>query len=87
MLRLAYFIGNYYPKGSSQKFADDRGRGLTGARRAEASMRIGGEDSSKNGAAAGSRIFNVSTARHPSLTSFARRSSSPTGDALHSTRP
>src|SRR5262249_55440598 len=28
MLRLAYFLGNYYPKGSSQKFADDLGRGL-----------------------------------------------------------
>ena len=27
MLRLAYFLGNYYPKGSSQKFADDLGRG------------------------------------------------------------
>src|SRR5262245_43369015 len=29
MLRLAYFLGNYYPKGSSQKFADDLGRGLS----------------------------------------------------------
>ena len=28
MLRLSYFLGNYYPKGSSQKFADDLGRGL-----------------------------------------------------------
>src|ERR1700693_4049290 len=28
MLRLAYFLGNYYPKGSSQKFADDLGRGI-----------------------------------------------------------
>ncbi|MGH9718701.1 MAG: phytoene desaturase family protein [Bryobacteraceae bacterium] len=28
MLRLAYFLGNYYPKGSSQKFADDLGRAL-----------------------------------------------------------
>jgi phytoene dehydrogenase-like protein len=28
MLRLAYFLGNYYPRGSSQKFADDLGRGL-----------------------------------------------------------
>lgn len=26
MLRLSYFLGNYYPKGSSQKFADDLGR-------------------------------------------------------------
>ncbi len=26
MLRLAYFLGNYYPRGSSQKFADDLGR-------------------------------------------------------------
>jgi len=26
MLRLAYFLGNYYPKGSSQTFADDLGR-------------------------------------------------------------
>ncbi len=28
MLRLAYFLGNYYPKGSSQKFADDLGKAL-----------------------------------------------------------
>ncbi len=28
MLRLSYFLGNYYPKGSSQAFADDLGRGL-----------------------------------------------------------
>ena len=28
MLRLSYFLGNYYPRGSSQKFADDLGRGL-----------------------------------------------------------
>lgn len=26
MLRLSYFLGNYYPRGSSQKFADDLGR-------------------------------------------------------------
>jgi phytoene dehydrogenase-like protein len=28
MLRLSYFLGNYYPRGSSQRFADDLGRGL-----------------------------------------------------------
>jgi len=28
MLRLSYFLGNYYPKGSSQQFADDLGRGI-----------------------------------------------------------
>jgi phytoene dehydrogenase-like protein len=28
MLRMSYFLGNYYPKGSSQKFADDLGRGV-----------------------------------------------------------
>ena len=28
MLRLAYFLGNYYPRGSSQVFADDLGEGL-----------------------------------------------------------
>ncbi len=28
MLRLSYFLGNYYPEGSSQKFADDLGRVL-----------------------------------------------------------
>jgi phytoene dehydrogenase-like protein len=28
MLRLSYFLGNYYPKGSSQKYADDLGRAL-----------------------------------------------------------
>jgi len=28
MLRLSYFLGNYYPKGSSQSFADDLGRGI-----------------------------------------------------------
>ncbi|MEZ5393237.1 MAG: NAD(P)/FAD-dependent oxidoreductase [Bryobacterales bacterium] len=29
MLRLSYFLGNYYPKGGSQRFADDLGRGIT----------------------------------------------------------
>lgn len=29
MLRLSYFLGNYYPKGTSQQFADDLGRGVT----------------------------------------------------------
>ena len=29
MLRLSYFLGNYYPKGSSQAFADDLGRAFT----------------------------------------------------------
>jgi prolycopene isomerase len=28
MLRLAYFLGNYYPKGSSQAFADDLAAGI-----------------------------------------------------------
>jgi phytoene dehydrogenase-like protein len=28
MLRLSYFLGNYYPKGSSQKFADNLGRAI-----------------------------------------------------------
>ena len=28
MLRLSYFLGNYYPRGGSQKFADDLGRVL-----------------------------------------------------------
>ena len=28
MLRLSYFLGNYYPKGSSQAFADDLGEAL-----------------------------------------------------------
>ncbi len=28
MLRLSYFLGNYYPKGSSQAFADDLGKSL-----------------------------------------------------------
>jgi phytoene desaturase len=28
MLRLSYFLGNYYPKGGSQQFADDLGRGI-----------------------------------------------------------
>jgi phytoene desaturase len=28
MLRLSYFLGNYYPRGGSQKFADDLGRGI-----------------------------------------------------------
>jgi prolycopene isomerase len=28
MLRLSYFLGNYYPRGSSQKFADDLGHGI-----------------------------------------------------------
>lgn len=31
MLRLAYFLGNYYPRGSSQRFADDLGATLQGS--------------------------------------------------------
>jgi phytoene dehydrogenase-like protein len=31
ILRLAYFLGNYYPQGSSQAFADDLGRCLVAA--------------------------------------------------------
>jgi phytoene dehydrogenase-like protein len=29
MLRLSYFLGNYFPKGGSQQFADDLGRAFT----------------------------------------------------------
>jgi len=32
MLRLSYFLGNYYPRGGSQKFADDLGRGIEARR-------------------------------------------------------
>jgi phytoene desaturase len=60
MLRLSYFLGNYYPKGSSQKFADDLGRAFT---------KLGGKIlkcaeveriTTENGKAKGVRIRTVS---------------------------
>ena len=68
MLRLSYFLGNYYPKGSSQRFADDLGatleqRGSRFLRCAEAE-RILVED----GAVQGVRIRTVSRRRSETFT-------------------
>src|SRR5712692_9641829 len=60
LLRLSYFLGNYYPKGSSQKFADDLGRGLEA--RGGHILKCASVDKIiiENGAAAGVRISTVS---------------------------
>ena len=56
MLRLSYFLGNYYPKGSSQKFADDLGRALI--RRGGRILKCAGAERIliENGKVAGVRI-------------------------------
>ena len=63
MLRLAYFLGNYYPKGSSQKFADDLGRGLEA--RGGRILKCAAVDKIliENGAGAGVRISHRVEAR------------------------
>ncbi|MEX2261875.1 MAG: NAD(P)/FAD-dependent oxidoreductase [Bryobacteraceae bacterium] len=85
MLRLSYFLGNYYPRGSSQKFADDLGRGLErrGGRILKCAEveRIGVE----NGKAAGVRLRTVS--RRPSeYVEFRAPVVVSNGDALHTYR-
>ena len=82
MLRLAYFLGNYYPKGSSQKFADDLGRGLEA--RGGHILKCASVDRIiiENGAAAGVRISTVSK-RAPEQFEFRAPVVVSNADALH----
>jgi phytoene desaturase len=85
MLRLSYFLGNYYPKGSSQKFADDLGRAFTN---------IGGKIlkcaevekiKTENGKAAGVRVRTVSK-RDPEVFEFDAPVVVSNADAIHTYR-
>jgi len=82
MLRLAYFLGNYYPKGSSQKFADDLGRGLTA--RGGRILKCASVDKIliENGTAQGVRISTVSH-RSPEVHEFRAPIVISNADALH----
>src|SRR2546427_6523249 len=82
MLRLAYFLGNYYPKGSSQKFADDLGRGLTA--RGGRILKCASVDKIiiENSAAQGVRISTVSK-RAPEYHEFRAPIVVSNADALH----
>lgn len=85
MLRMSYFLGNYYPKGSSQKFADDLGRGIEarGGRilkcAAVETIHVSG------GAARGVRIRTVSR-REPELFDFEAPVIVSNADARHTYR-
>jgi prolycopene isomerase len=57
MLRLSYFLGNYFPKGGSQQFADDLGRALV--RKGGKIIKCAGVERIRieNGKAVGVRVF------------------------------
>jgi phytoene dehydrogenase-like protein len=85
MLRLSYFLGNYYPKGSSQKFADDLGRAFTS---------LGGKIlkcaeveriNTEHGKAKGVRIRTISK-REPEVFEFDAPVVVSNADALHTYR-
>jgi phytoene dehydrogenase-like protein len=85
MLRLSYFLGNYYPRGSSQRFADDLGRGIEarGGRvlRCAAAEKVLIE----GGAVAGVRIRTESQ-RKPEYFEFSAPVVVSNADALHTYR-
>src|SRR5262249_43583387 len=82
MLCLAYFLGNYYPKGSSQKFADDLGRGLIA--RGGRILKCAAVEKIiiENGKAEGVRISTVSK-RDPERFEFRAPIVISNADALH----
>jgi phytoene desaturase len=82
MLRLAYFLGNYYPKGSSQKFADDLGRALQ--KRGGHILKCAHVDriDIENGKATGVSIHTVSN-RPPQYFCFQAPVVVSNGDAIH----
>src|SRR5205823_1043928 len=82
MLRLAYFLGNYYPKGSSQKFADDLGRGFTARGGRILKCASVNKILIENGKAQGVRISTVSK-RDPEHHEFRAPIVVSNGDALH----
>ena len=86
MLRLSYFLGNYYPSGSSQKFADDLGRAFTRAGRQDSEVRRSRARSwTEHGKAKGVRIHTVSK-RDPEVFEFDAPVVVSNADALHTYR-
>lgn len=85
MLRFAYFLGNYYPRGSSQKFADDLGRTLQG--RGSSVLKCASVDRIlvENGKALGVRIQTISK-RAPEQFTFRAPVVISNADALHTYR-
>jgi phytoene dehydrogenase-like protein len=85
MLRLSYFLGNYYPRGGSQRFADDLGRGIE-ARRGKV-LRCAAVEKVlvKGGAVTGVRIRTVSN-RPPEYFDFTAPIVVSNADALHTYR-
>jgi phytoene dehydrogenase-like protein len=85
MLRLSYFLGNYYPKGGSQKFADDLGRGI--AARGGRVLKCGAVEAIHvaRGAVGGVRVSTVSH-RAPERFEFEAPVVVSNADALHTYR-
>ena len=85
MLRLSYFLGNYYPKGSSQKFADDLGRGIEGRGGRILKCASVEKITVAGGAVRGIRIRTVSR-REPETFEFEAPVVVSNADALHTYR-
>jgi phytoene dehydrogenase-like protein len=85
MLRLSYFLGNYYPMGSSQKFADDLGKAFTD--RGGRILKCAAADAIlvEKGKATGVRIKTVSK-RDPEYFDFEAPVVVSNADALHTYR-
>ncbi|MEQ1886248.1 MAG: NAD(P)/FAD-dependent oxidoreductase [Bryobacteraceae bacterium] len=85
MLRLSYFLGNYYPKGSSQAFADDMGRAFE-AKGGRILKCAGAEQILvEGGKAKGVRVSTVSK-KTPETFDFEAPIVVSNGDALHTYR-
>jgi phytoene desaturase len=85
MLRLSYFLGNYYPKGSSQKFSDDLGRVLVANGGDILKCAEVHEIMAENGKCTGVRVRTVSN-REPEEFSFEAPVVVSNADALHTYR-
>ncbi len=85
MLRLSYFLGNYYPMGSSQKFADDLGKAFT--ERGGKILKCAAAEAilTEKGKAAGVRIHTVSK-KDPEYFDFEAPVVVSNADALHTYR-
>ena len=85
MLRLSYFLGNYYPRGGSQKFADYLGHGVE--RRGGKVLKCAAVERIlvENGKVQGVRISTVSK-RQPEQYVFRAPVVVSNGDALHTYR-
>ena len=85
MLRLSYFLGNYYPKGSSQKFADDLGRAFTDLGGRILKCAEVEQITTDHGKAKGVRIRTISN-RAPEVFEFDAPVVVSNADALHTYR-